>query len=327
MRQAFQRRARPGRTHASLLFSCLVLLCGRGQASEPATAVRAGSDQALQLQWRAPGSCPGQAEVLRAMRQIAPPGSEQLGMRVHASVERRGAQWLLQLRTQRGDNPKVAVGKRSLRARDCEALVRAATLVVALAMGEELEIMLPPEPEPTPAPAPPSSVATVKPLRLSLSAGLDSAPLVFPSARLGLRGMLRQRRTLLGLGAHWWPGQTRTVADEVRARIDAGALRLDGCALWNRPDFEARLCAGADLGMISGASRDADRDGRATALFGSVRAGLENVWTLRPGQHLNLNLGGRLFPRPTRFVIEGLGEAHTMKRWGLDLGLAWEWSP
>ncbi|HEY0713819.1 MAG TPA: hypothetical protein VGF45_14160, partial [Polyangia bacterium] len=104
----------------------------------------------LDLTWTAPAGCPtGDAvraelqRVVRVRKGRTPPL-----LTVNAKIEQSGANWILHLKTKRDG----VTGERRLQGGSCASLVGAATLVMALAYGEGVEIApeaLPPAPQDT----------------------------------------------------------------------------------------------------------------------------------------------------------------------------------
>ncbi len=109
----------------------------------------------IALVWEAPAGCPSSAEVSRELARVAraPAGKTLPHLAVTARVEARGERWVLHLRTVRDG----VEGERDLEAESCASLARAATLVVALALGvgvDEIDVAPRPPEEPRPR-APP----------------------------------------------------------------------------------------------------------------------------------------------------------------------------
>ncbi|HEX4403317.1 MAG TPA: hypothetical protein VH560_00710 [Polyangia bacterium] len=113
----------------------------------------------IALVWAAPAGCPSSAEISRELARVAraPAGKTLPHLTVDARVEPRGERWVLHLRTVRDG----VEGERELEAESCASLARAATLVVALALGvggDELGAAPPPpapeEPRPRTPPRP-----------------------------------------------------------------------------------------------------------------------------------------------------------------------------
>jgi hypothetical protein len=133
------------RRFRGLLAACVLGGAGVVGLSAPTDA---RADVPLDLTWTAPAGCPtGDAvraelqRVVRVRRGRTPPL-----LTVNARIEQSGANWILHLRTKRDG----VTGERRLQGGSCASLVGAATLVMALAYGEGVEIApeaMPPDPE------------------------------------------------------------------------------------------------------------------------------------------------------------------------------------
>ena len=136
---------------------------------------------ALDFTWTAPDTCPTRAEVVEQLSKAVDSGTKELPpLTARAVVQQDGTTWRLELETELDGRH----GTRLLEADSCEGLTRAATLVLALTLGEGLarrqaeaearaaEPPPPPKPPPPPPkpPAPPPPALPVVP-RWSLWAG------------------------------------------------------------------------------------------------------------------------------------------------------------
>lgn len=151
--------------------------CGLMIAATVASALpaHAATPLPLDLAWEAPPECPTgdavRAQLARVVRVRS--GRTPPHLVAVARVEQQAGRWILHLRTQRDG----MAGARQLEAGSCAALVGAATLVLALAFGEGVELADEPlllEPRPSPpvrarpdspprAEAPPAAAAPAAP--------------------------------------------------------------------------------------------------------------------------------------------------------------------
>lgn len=134
----------------------------------------------LQLLWTAPPGCPSASDVRRELTRIARvrTGSSLRPLAADGRIERTREGYRLVLQTEHEGRE----GLRTLEARDCETLVRSATLVLALAFGAAVELASP-QPRPGAAEASaqqqsiasPSSTGASEPTASSTNAPAASA--------------------------------------------------------------------------------------------------------------------------------------------------------
>jgi hypothetical protein len=104
-----------------------------------AAQARAQASLPLELQWRAPAECATGADVRAELERIARvrPGFELAPISAQVEIEHQGRGYGLLLRSTRDGR----TGERRLEAADCKTLVRAVTLVLALAFGPGVEVV------------------------------------------------------------------------------------------------------------------------------------------------------------------------------------------
>lgn len=133
----------PGSSAAAWLWALSVLPVAAAPAPE---ARPVPTTTTVVLEWSAPDRCPAASAVQeRLTRTLAGSAADPRGLRARASVsdDEEGVLTLV-LELERDDGP---VGRRTLRASDCDALATAAVLIVALAIDPEAKLE---EPEETP---------------------------------------------------------------------------------------------------------------------------------------------------------------------------------
>jgi hypothetical protein len=237
----------------------------------------------IELEWRAPHSCPSEAEVLERLRAEAPVISSTT-LRVQATIEARDSAFVVALVLSNPDGES----ERSLRADDCAKLTDAIVLVVGVTV-EELAIIHAskpepepgpePEPEPKPEPEPepePEPKPEPEPEPEPVETVRDTAPaptLRRPRMRVGLRafggggyGPTRAGHGNVGsalalFGDRWrWElgasGSTPRVvhADpEIRGRFAGWSIGTRGCFVPIAAKLiELPLCAGIEAGEVRG---------------------------------------------------------------------------
>lgn len=131
----------PGPSAAAWLWALSVGSVG------PAPAPAASVEPRVVLEWSAPARCPTASAVQeRLTRTLAGSAADPRGLRAQASIsEDEGGALTLVLELERDDGP---VGRRELRASDCDELATAAVLIVALAVDPEAAIEEPDVPPP-----------------------------------------------------------------------------------------------------------------------------------------------------------------------------------
>lgn len=159
-----------------------------------------------ELEWAAPPACPSAAAIYEQVAALVPDARGGEGvLYVHASVEPRGEAFVLSLRTDFAGRHD----EREVRARACNELAEAVTLVVAFSLDPALAVTTPPafepsttvpdapehEPGPSPSPQPTSAAtpAAADPPAASLDASLpaDASPQPSKRSRSPTAWMLR----------------------------------------------------------------------------------------------------------------------------------------
>lgn len=269
------------------------------------------SDRGLSLAWHASDECPD-ADTVRA-RILAGLDDIDAPIVVHATATRTEETWRLLLQI---DAPGGR-GVRELEGDSCDALVDAATVVVAIvARGEIIE----PAPEIVPAPTepaatPPASapVATRAP---EIAPPREPPPRRWPGWHIGVAGAFdaailpRPGGTLSAEVGPAWPrvvaaiGVIHAIARTRHAELGAGryamwAATVRGGPRLVRERFVVAGLVGAELGALLASGRELPVFFERTHLWSAATAALE--------------VGGRITSRWT--AAASLGFAVPLRRW------------
>lgn len=273
----------------------------------------------LDLDWQAPEGCPNAASIRSELTRMTRPhaGKALTSLTARAVVTLSGSTYRLTLETERDGT----LNRAQIDGATCQSLARAATLMLALAYGDGVEVL--DENEPT-ADAPPKIAATPAP---SISAKpkvleqprsqLEIAPwaaatvsngLVAPAA-FGAEAGLRLGMThwLTVLRVEVIPRVESGSKEAIEVRTSGASIALGGCAQLPLGEVRLAACTSISAGILHASSRGALRDGNASptlvALMPSVLA------RYRAAQHwtFHLELGARVpFSRP-ELVVAGEG--------------------
>jgi hypothetical protein len=315
------------RPFAAQVLAVALLATGSAAAQTPSAG--------LVLRWRAPRGCPSEGEVIAAVtRLLGRPVEDPSPRRVAVARIRRARRgWSLRITVSTGATRR----HRALAGDTCDEVSEAAALVLALAIDPDVAARPagPPDPPPTPPPAvsiaPPSAPPTAPPPAPAPPAIPPSTP---PRVAPSLRGFARLE-ALGDLGAQpalTW-GATLVVGLSVRAfraelsatyfgpqralvrpgdptqggdiSLVAGSLR--GCLAAPIGPVDLGGCAGAELGVQSGAAFGVNRPSRGEALWVALplAATLRRSLSRRFGVHVEAGASIPLLRR--QFAIEGLG--------------------
>ncbi len=300
----------------------------------------------MTLDWDAPAECPTRADVLAELSRITRVRADRVvtPIRARAHIERTGTKYRLQLRTEREDQ----TGDTDLDAPDCAVLKRGVTLVLALALGDGVDLVdekpddAPPVPkEPTPKTAPSSPPPARRPTRLvpapiqpeksplqlvpALSGGASSGLLGSAAfgAQLSLAGQTRRFAVLAEVP--FWPTQTAARVEGVSAQLFALSGVLGGCARQPLGALAWLGCARVTAGLIHARSAGAYRDDASTAPYYAVGPALVLVAPLGGPVALRVEAALDVSIAPPRFEERDFGTLDAVSRLvpSLSLGLAW----
>ncbi len=148
-------------------------------------------------------------------------------------------------------------------------------------------------------------------LRGTLAASIGGAFGLTPGIGAGLLGAaaLRGRRWSVGvLGHHWFPRDTPVVQDTA-IRVDLTAGGLQGCWIPQAGPLELPLCAGGELGSMSGQGRGPRVESRrARALWAGAHAGIGLAFAPHPVVALRTSVEGIATLRQPAFDLERGGQ-------------------
>jgi hypothetical protein len=282
------------------------------------------------------------AELERITR--VKPGREITPVRAQAKIERTtDGRYRLRLLTEREGQS----GETELDATSCPVLKRGVTLVLALTLGDgvdvvdEAEASKPEAPQPDanankPTPPKPAQVAPARPL--AAPAGSERAALRLSPwlAASGAWGLLRKPSFGPQLGValgktHWqarvdatfWPPVAGARYQNIESSYLAFIGALGGCARVMPAGWSLAGCAGLQIGAIHGSSQGALHDGSATAPWYAVAPSV--VVTAPAPIAVRLEASLAVAFDPPRFAIQYSGDVYTVSRFvpALSVGLSW----
>jgi hypothetical protein len=300
----------------------------------------------IDLSWAAPPECPKKSDVTDELDRIARarPGTTEARLVAEVTIKRVKDELRLELLTERDGRR----GSRTLRGHDCAALMRGATLILALAFGPGVELIALQSPGP-----PPLSPVRIRTSSASKVRATKAPPVIFEdeAAEISHRGLgvAIEGRSAIGwlpslafgfaagaqyewtawaiaLRAGLWLPEREPVPSTrgggAEARFFAATI---GGLLCHRPlDAVVRLaaCIGAEAGLVRGAAVGTDRDSTQLAPWYGGLARLEVELMIE--SPVRPYLGGELSVgvyRP-RFTVAGVGDVHEVARAmpGLFLG-------
>jgi hypothetical protein len=329
-------------TRGALISSLIVGISGAARAAH-------ADPLPVDLTWDAPPECPTQSDVLTELARITRVKSGRVVTRVsaQAKIERaNNGRYELHLRTERQDQ----TGDTDLDAATCSVLKRGVTLVLALALGDGVDLIddkaeataepgdaVPTAASPTaPLAAPP---ITPRAPQQKMTTPLDGsseranaaaralvhwAPWVGAAGASGLVGKpsLGAQLGLTLAERHWaafahsdaWPSESTHDTAGVAAKYRAFFGSLGGCL--RAPLGAASLagCAHFDLGVVHGSSSGAFQDGSATAPFYAVGPSLVFLAPLAGPLQLRVEAGADVSLDPPHFALRSFGEVYAVAR-------------
>jgi hypothetical protein len=285
------------------------------------------------------------AELARITR--VKPGRVVTPIRAAARIERTSSgRYTLRLRTERDDQ----TGDTALDAPTCPVLKRGVTLVLALALGDGIDLvdekatpsatpsehapLLPPS---APAPAPPPTAE-----RRALGApptptkSWRVAPWVAATASWGLLGEPAFGPQIgLAVGqAHWetlariaaWPAHTAASVDGVDASLSAVIGAAGGCGRSALGAWSLAACAAIELGVIHAHSVGAYRDGSASAPYFAATPSLVLTAPLFGALKLRVESGLAIAFNPPEFAVRNFETVYTVGRFvpAFSVGLGFD---
>jgi hypothetical protein len=299
----------------------------------------------LDLTWDAPPECPSYAEVVTELERITrvKPGRDIASVRARAQIERTpNGRYRLRLRTER----EGQTGETDLDAASCPVLKRGVTLVLALTLGDGVDVVdesapassanpselaappkkpeSPPQPRPTFAtganPPPDRAAWRVSPWIAANGAwGLLHKPSLGPQIGVGVGKGHWQAR----IDATFWPPVAGARFQNVDSSYLAFVGALGGCARTRGPGWSFAGCAALQVGAIHGSSEGALHDGSATApwyaIAPSVVVAGPRAFPVRVEASLAIAFD------PPRFAIRYADDVYTVSRFvpALSVGVVW----
>lgn len=296
----------------------------------------------LDFTWTAPDTCPTRAEVMEQLSRAVDVGGKELPpLSAHAVVSRHGDSWRLELTTDMDGRR----GTRLLEADSCEGLTRAATLVLALTLGEGLarrqaedEARAAQSPAPVPpAPAPPAptptrsatSEASPQARRLAwLALGVSSDPLggLAPGAALALAYQPRRLRVVASVDATLSRTSERS-ASGARARSTSVSGALAACLVPTVTPLQLVACGEASFTLLTVEGQGTERDQSARVPLYGLGPRLGAEWWLGERVFVSVTLASRFFVKRPELVIEGAPERRRVEvaSAAATLGGGFEW--
>jgi hypothetical protein len=285
----------------------------------------------VDLAWDAPSECPSRDEVMAELARITRvrPGRVVTSINAQAKIEHAGdGRYHLRLRTQRDDQ----TGDTDLDATTCPVLKRGVTLVLALALGDGVDLVdekaapaeavaeppKPPPPRPLqPKPAPPIPEP-------KLDRGWHWAPWLAASATWGLSGKPAFAPQIgLAIGQRHWQALAQLSYAPARAApsmqgIDSSYSAFVGaagaCARLPLATWSLAGCGVFELGAIHGSSVGAFQDGSATAPWYAAGPLFVLTAPLAGGVALRIAGGFGIGFDPPHFAIRGLRDVYVVAR-------------
>ena len=320
-----------------------------------ALALGASSAGAAELDYRAPQGCPSRDELIfRIERGLGRPLERTPAARFDAEVHAASGGYVGTLQLS-----EVAPGperERQLRAQSCSELVDALSVAVVLAIGAlENESEQAPrratEPSVGPTAAAPAPAAVPAPADAAPAAPASAALQVHPGVLalvFGDVGSLPSPALGGGLGVGLALGRWRvraavqvlleqhvavpgpgTPAPGADLSLVFGALSgCHGVTATSDSRAELAVCAGMELGQLSGQGRELRNAEAKQALWLALSGGLEGRWQWTHNLYAYAQLGACVPLNHDQFVVAGSQAVHRpsnlVGRGGLGLGWDWE---
>jgi hypothetical protein len=276
-----------------------------------------GHALAAELRWDAPATCPDAAALDREVSALlGKPLTLVESLAIDGVIRAEGTtQYGLQLRM-RSRTPGAAETVRELRAADCQELLQAAALAIALAITNSEAAPPPPArtapPVETRTAASPKPAAPAAPQPSEPSVLFDVAALLdvgaFPRAAWGaeleLAWQLRWLRVLAVAG--WLPPQQQRLASgaaDADFALGFGAVSLCGRAQLGA--LQAAACGGFELGQLSVNAVGIDHPKPTSNAWHSLQTRLSVAWPF--GRHVAalVSLGLSVPLTRAEFVLDG----------------------
>lgn len=306
----------------------------------PALAQEVAEPLAIEFSWNAPESCPSREQVLEQLNKAVDAGGKQLpALSAQAVVQQHGTVWHLDLTTEMDGRR----GMRELEADSCDGLARAATLVLALTLGEgiarrqqaeaEARAAAPePKPEPAEPPPPPASPAEKEgPLQSYLWAaatvGTDALGQFGSGAALGF---VVQPAGALQLGLRIDATLPRssgfdTSSSEIRSFSLGGTLQ--GCLASALPPVLLAGCLDVGMTALRAQGKGSARNDSVWIPLYGAGPSVTARWLLGERAFVGVSFLSRFFLWRPDLVVEGLNEQRRVEAASLaaELGAGVRW--
>ncbi|HEX3851501.1 MAG TPA: hypothetical protein VHW01_11075 [Polyangiaceae bacterium] len=298
----------------------LALLLG---APRSATA----RERAFSLSWDTPEECPDRATVERYVDDVL--GAADFGplaVRASGAVSRTAdARYAVALELDTGAAQR---SRRSLDAANCEAVSRAAALLIALAI--RARVAPPPAPPPAPAPALPPPVPEPAPTRehhvrgfIGLLTLADFGAIPEATLGVGVSGGVRWPRLQLESAVGYFSPRSASAASrsDVGARFELGTAGARACppitvtALWLAP------CLGAGVDWVRAPGFGARVTHRPSTWDLIARFGLLGGWDISSIISAHAEVEGVLPLARPEYEIDGVGDVYRRSPVGVRTGL------
>ncbi len=298
----------------------------------------------LDLSWQAPEECPSGASIRSDLARITRPraGRELSPLNARVVIARVASGYRLALETER----EGALNHAQVDGKTCESLARAATLMLALAYGDGVELLSNDEPAVAGTPEPSVSATNHEPkasaptvsepapsaqssIRIK-GAKLEVAPWVAAMASSGLVASTALGLEVgLDLGATHWltvlrvrgiPSTESARKGAISVRLSSTSLALGGCAQLPLGALRLAGCASVSAGVLHASSRGARRDGSASPELFALTPSLLARYRVAPHCALRLELGAQVPLSRPELVVEGEGVLYRASRVVPELG-------
>jgi len=286
----------------------------------------------VDLSWDAPAECPSQDEVMKELARIVRvrEGRVVTPINAQAKIEHvAGGRYRLHLRTQREDQ----TGDTDLDAVTCAVLKRGVTLVLALALGDGVDLVdekaqPPAEPPPKPplAPVPPQPpVARRPPAEQRQQNAWRLSPWVAGVGSSGLNGKPAFGAQIgLEMGRSYWQALLQlsylppTASDRVQgidSSFSAVVAAAGACARLPLHAWSVAACAVTEVGAIHGSAQGSFRDSSNTAPWYALGPAVIATAPIYGRVQLHLAVSLSVAWQPPRFAIQGLGDVYVVSRY------------
>jgi hypothetical protein len=321
---------------------CALALFSRSSRAEPLP---------VKLAWDAPVECPTKSDVLGELERIARVRSGRVlpSISAEAKIERTDdGRYRLELRTEREGRRGVT----ELDASNCVSMKRGVTLILALALGDGVEVVDEKVAAPSPAvndrdPSSPAPLAVETPRTISAPEHREGDEMYRRKSMrwspwigaVGAWGLLAQpsigNRAGVALGQlRWeavadvtfWPPVSGARVQSIDASFWAVVGAIGACGRAPIGEWSVAACAAFEAGAIRGRSLGAFRDGSATAPWYAARPSLVLTGPIYGLLKLRAEADLSIAPVPPRFAIESLGDVYVVARYvpAVFLGLAFD---